>query len=111
MDCEAVGDGELDLCLQPAERKPWLKRRAAGAAFVSIVRTDACTFTALFGAPEFLGHENSHHACVPVSCSRLGLPRRGARSDRSVVKHCSRDGIDKLTASLAREVIRHAGDG
>jgi hypothetical protein len=40
---EAVVDGELDLCLQPAQRKPRLGRRAASAAFVSIVRTDTCT--------------------------------------------------------------------
>ena len=39
VDSQAVADGELDVCLQPAERKPRVKRRAAGAAFVSIVRT------------------------------------------------------------------------
>ena len=39
MDCGSTGDGQLDVCVQPAERR----KQECQIDFVSIVRTDTCT--------------------------------------------------------------------
>ena len=45
MDRPAAGDGDLDLCLEPAQRESSRFTRSGGAAVVSIVRNDTCSIT------------------------------------------------------------------